>query len=880
MILVTGDVVLDQNIYAGQRSTPVSTAKPTTIFEKHHGGAMLVYRLLCELIPNQVEFGLGNKSIADLEKDWPRNFHAGGLWEPADGVWRLSKRLGYGPPSPENKYPGVATAGLDKIDPKILVIDDSALGFRHRTASACWPPFLTSHKGPGNLQWIIHKMSSPLAGGDLWRDLLRHWRGKLIVVVSTDSLRGEFARVSKGLSWESTVDDLINELQSNPTLRSLQSCRHLVITLRGEGALWFDQPGPDGSCCRLIFDREHSEGETENTTQTQGAFGFLSATTVSLAWHLWQKNGSDLTEALKTGLSATQFLRQNGHGPVAAEHPGFPYVAAAEHFRKPTNVYAVAEVPCSTRVCADPNTDRAEWSILRQMFQSDAFPGPLFGPARRLALLGPALLENVPYARFGDLLTMDRREIEGLRALRLQMLSYQRSDSGKRPLSLAVFGAPGSGKSFGLKQIAIAVFGKENPILEFNLSQFKGPEDLIGAFHQIRDHALAGKTPVAFWDEFDSRSYQWLQYFLAPMQDGMFQEGQNTHAVGKSVFVFAGGTSRDFAHFGPPAPHEDDDDKRRTTIEAFRMAKGPDFKSRIKGYLDIQGPNPRQRYNEDRARAGLDSWVDDPLDVDFPVRRAILLRSLLGMVESKKRENEMLAIDRGLLTALLGIGYYRNGSRSLELLIQATSENSDGGVLWRAHLPPDRLLAMHVDEVKKFHELTQRSYAFQAKAEKLAPIIHQDWRDSLPAWEKNRDYDVPYEDLDHDTKESNIAAALRIPEILALAGFSLEEGQATPEEEQPILAFLDRHLNFLAEEEHKGWEEQRRIDGWTPGDPKDIKNRKHPLLVPYERLPGEQKEKDRGTIRNYTKYARAAGFKIVAGKPKAPPPVPSLECYP
>ena len=147
---------------------------------------------------------------------------------------------------------------------------------------------------------------------------------------------------------------------------------------------------------------------------------------------------------------------------------------------------------------------------------------------------------------------MERREIEALRSMRQLMLSYKKVDPQKQPLSLAVFGAPGSGKSFGLKQIAAGVFGKENPVLEFNLSQFKGPEDLIGAYHQVRDQALAGYTPVVFWDEFDSGEHKWLQYLLAPMQDGRFQDGQLSHAIGKSVFVFAGGTSRDYAHFGPP----------------------------------------------------------------------------------------------------------------------------------------------------------------------------------------------------------------------------------------------------------------------------------------------------------------------------------------
>ena len=189
------------------------------------------------------------------------------------------------------------------------------------------------------------------------------------------------------------------------------------------------------------------------------------------------------------------------------------------------------------------------WTMLSQAAHADAFPGPLYGPARRLALLGPVALENVPCARFEKLLTMDRREIEALRSMRRLMLSYRNGGKQRQPLSLAVFGAPGSGKSFGLKQIAAGVFGKDNPVLEFNLSQFKGPDDLIGAYHQVRDQALAGYTPVVFWDEFDSAECKWLQFLLAPMQDGTFQDGQLSHSIGKSVFVFAGGTESRLCSF-------------------------------------------------------------------------------------------------------------------------------------------------------------------------------------------------------------------------------------------------------------------------------------------------------------------------------------------
>ena len=131
--------------------------------------------------------------------------------------------------------------------------------------------------------------------------------------------------------------------------------------------------------------------------------------------------------------------------------------------------------------------------------------------------------------------TVDRHEIDRFSSIEGLMRKYTEKDDWQEPLSIAVFGQPGSGKSFTAKQILSNVNPEaaKRP-LEFNVAQFTGITDLAMLFHQAQDlGALGGEVPLVIFDEFDSMrgrtKYGWLKYFLAPMQDGRFKDGNNVY---------------------------------------------------------------------------------------------------------------------------------------------------------------------------------------------------------------------------------------------------------------------------------------------------------------------------------------------------------------
>jgi hypothetical protein len=778
-----------------------------------------------------------------------------------DLVWRMKDDIGYGAYDKARRdFVYSANEEALSVSPALTIIDDGNILFRQPICQNIWPK--TSGGG-----WYLMKMSYPLGVGDLWADL-EAVMDRLILVVSAEDLRRANAQINGQLSWERCAEDTLEALRKNPAGKELTAAKHIIVSFGSAGAVWATrQNSKNDLSARLVFDPRTLEGDYSDQFEGK-TYGLQTCFLAGIAHHLMKSlvhstdpapdiDTTTMDNGIVAGISARRMLLEHGHGSVASTKPGIPIDELGTEIAGLHRNIVSVDAPCPKHEC--------EWTILQasERCEGDDELTPLWGPAELLARYGSGVLADVPALKMGSLFTVDRSEIESLRTIHTLIKNYEDTKVQKKPLSIGVFGPPGAGKSFGVKAIARSVLDKGVPILEFNLSQFKSPEELIGAFHRVRDAVLEGVTPVAFWDEFDSQEYKWLQYLLAPMQDGSFQEGQITHPIGKCIFIFAGGTSDRCQNFGLPDPDElalqskakmkkGELDELAAQYRKFKLLKGPDFISRLHGFLNVLGPNPQN--------------VGVCADLTWPVRRAILLRGLLNM-----KDGQYLDIDPGLLNALLNVSEYRHGARSLEKIVRALESNKVKGILHRSALPPMPLLERET-KAEEFHDLVIQRDLFRnfGHIDALAAVEHARYVDvikdpSHEGWEINPSIMEAFRGLPPDLQDSNRATARRIPDHLALIGYAVEpwkkdEGNGW---EQQVSDAIEKHMERLAQAEHYGWCQERISNGWTFGKPRNNALKRHDLLVDWRELNAEAQDKDRGNVRAILSVLKEANYKAV-----------------
>lgn len=841
-IVVSGDICMNLLIW---RTYPQSN---NDLNWKHYPNVHSTYKtgealLLSELVALGTGATILSPQIQGIEVFLPKGILSStselglfpkGKTENGNRVYREKSFLGFTGPS--SGKPLLLPIINDDENADMIILDDEDNGFNSN--EDFWPLALRSHeKNP----IIIYKMSNPNNSNNLLNKLEDSHADNTIVVINGDNLRSKGVNISKSLSWERTALDFIWQMNNNPNINFLSKCHHVVVHFGLEGAIYYKNEGNIAGS-QLFFLTSEFEGDFMQASQGQ-MYGLTDCFVAGVARgiiseiHSNEQLSKSVGEGIREGIVATQKYFTNGFGENIQENI-FPspsiFIEGEKDFIYKENIQ---DVPI--RNSNNPDCQSC-WYIIKDNSSIN-----LAEIAYNIVIYGEkSALKFIPIAQFGNLKTVDRAEIEAYRSIKNLMCEYISGENIVRPLSIAVFGTPGSGKSFGVTEVASSIAPNLIEKLDFNLSEFQTQSDLIVAFHKVRDISLKGKLPLVFFDEFDStlqgRKLGWLKYFLAPMQDGVFRSGDAVHPIGKAIFVFAGGTSTTFKGFC--GENLKDEIEQKQFLGEFQSTKGPDFVSRLRGYVNILGPNQ----------------TDEDWDQLFIVRRAMLLRSLLERktphLINKKGE---VQIDNGVLRALLKVPRYKHESRSMEAIIEMSMINN--AKKWEQYqLPSKEQLKLHVDEEQFLRHLMYDAF-FSEKIDIIAMTLHynhmilnEDCHKSNPSSVKS------WEELSEEMKDSTRDQVRHIPSALQKVNFELISVKEKPE----AITFTEKEVRILAEYEHKRWSLEKKEARWEYGDIFDEEKKTHPLLVTWDNLPSYSKNNIIENVKSWPEILANSYFSI------------------
>ncbi|HSI57793.1 MAG TPA: hypothetical protein VLA16_09560 [Ideonella sp.] len=535
-----------------------------------------------------------------------------------------------------------------------------------------------------------------------------------IAIVLADALRKSDLGIMELGAFETSANDIVGHLDKSPLNELREHCAHIVIVFREAGALHIDNDGGVSSISFAPNYDRHAQMHPERYGSMPGKFTTI-VTAVLRELHrasLPAEAGRplDIAAALRLGVLAYNLhfdlgLAKDDRYDIATPLDAFKRVLGPKrraHLKTQTRERKTEYLLTTIEIDLDKARER-NWHRYDDHFSrprdDGATPGELLErlvkhglehefrvpaqPDDNRPYWSPAKVIDLPYAEFGHTKMLVYQEIEQYNTLAKIIDKYLGQSSWATPLSIAVFGQPGSGKSFAVKQVLKKVSpDRKSEPLTFNIAQFDSVDQLTEAFHKVQDSGLASpEVPLVIFDEFDANlgtaPLGWLKYFLAPMQDGLFRGKSQDYRVGRAIFLFSGGTSSTFKIFNdliePPG------------------AKRNDFLSRLRGYLDVAGINPDDGH-----------WPEDApaQTLKIRLRRAVLLRSLMEQhtafaMKNTSGELKVAQMSSDLIKAFLYTTAYRHGVRSMEALLQMIRPIDDQ--LVTASLPPVDQLAAHVD---------------------------------------------------------------------------------------------------------------------------------------------------------------------------------------
>ena len=899
-IVVAGDMACDVVVFPQDRGE-LDGMPPRTqnwqMFPSHGeirlpGGAALTAAFIEQLTPDSRSCVTLHATVA--ENELLRSYVHVGIFHKTpkdkaqkskDRIWRVSERGGYSAPDLRKSLGGVVSGNL-WMDAALLVLDDAGNGFRDETIAKDLVDAAAAAQMP-----ILLKMSRPIADAlakpPSLIEALRKAKSKgspVVLVLDMWNLRADGMDVSRSLSWERTATDFACSMLVDDRFAGLATCADFMVVRAGlEGALLVErQDEIAGRSIQLLYDPSRIEGDIEDETLGK-MIGYGAAFTAALAHHLvFASNGSSsvaissarLREGAAAGLIACRRLARNGYGQTDEKGrtiPCMPNIAPKgneqasivdikaglpSRLSRVDRLFAWVHVPTAA---AWWKSSPPSWRILNEFSSVDI---------RRLGIQMlrdsgiPVDAAGIPVARFGGLCAIDRFEIEGYRSLRVLIREYMLLADPPRPLCVAVFGQPGCGKSFGVKQIAQVVLGEKPEMLTFNLAEFDEVDELKRSLHLVHDKTRNGVVPLVFFDEFDcdfGGRLGWLKHLLAPMQDGTFRDAEHEHPIGKAIFVFAGGTSHSFKQFIDRSDGEESKD--------FISMKGPDFVSRLRGYVNVVGPCGRAAsdFAAILRRAGV---------LQYNLREHAAKLASAGFADPD------LCVCREVAYALLYTPEIRHGLRSIEAIIQM-SRLSGLREFNPSALPSRAQLDLHLDARQFYDLLSAADLVLEDESlARMARGAHEGYRQAnWPELSMRKDSDAtkfpwPAGSTRADgTVDSNYQQVELIPLRVTSNGYQVVK-RAMLKAFSGAASFTPCQLQTLARDEHDRWNAQKVNAGWRygPGLGKDEKLRLHGDIVDWASLPASEQRKDLDAVARIPIFLEESGYAMTDIRPPLPPP--------
>ncbi|KAK4233673.1 hypothetical protein C8A03DRAFT_38604 [Achaetomium macrosporum] len=670
--------------------------------------------------------------------------------------------------------------------------------------------------------YFIYHMSRPLCEGAVWEKVRPRASGIdrfdpdcLVVIVQAEDLRAAGIELSHGLSWEKTCEDFVKNIGAVGSLVTLVTCPHLIVVFGCDGLIY--HRGLDVLKPVLFFHPLPNE-------HVNYVPGFMEAFIAGFARTLMESaEVLGYEDCIKAGFRAGRRLGRKGLLP---EKPVYDALAIMTEGTSEDALIRF-DIPSD-----DIGKGEQNWSLL------DSVVAEYGEVARRIVLEGISKI-GIPLARINRLILFDRRQIQQFQVLISDLEEYLAVPQMK-PLSIALFGPRGCGKTFAAQQVTeLAAGGRKVKPLSFDLCEFTRLEDLVEAFHQIRDCSLGGYVTLAYFKNFDAAllgsPFGWLPHLLPAMANGRFFDGAISRPVGPALLFFGTSATKSFAAFHGLA---------ETSPSQVNIRAMQDFITSLHGYVDMAGFN----------RGGLGDRL-------YLLQRAVVLRALLEERAPGLKSGDGINIDEMVLRGLLLVPEYSRGIRSLESVL-AMSRLNHARHFSRSALPSKSQLQLHVDYGEFKKAMSGRILPTEVR-DLLAEQLHNTYcrhirerERAKPGNESKTDKEIdeenwltPWSQLKEDFKDSNKDHADAIPSTLRIVDCFLAERK---EGREPVEEFTSEEIEKMAKQEKARWNSERLQRQWRTG-PRSGKDKTTPYLVPWEDLEEPIKDIDRAMVRSYTK---------------------------